>query len=154
MQECHKELLRISKNRNESNEVLLIDDLNFKEEIVLMGDEFTVAPSKNPFAVSRIAHSDRQTLVYMHNHPSTNNFSVGDIDTFICEGAIKTITVVTNQGEVYVLNKLKNYDYTKSRTILTEIFRSFPNGEIEDKEFVAEYLKCCREGGVEYGKSN
>lgn len=153
MQECHKELLRISKNRNDSNEVLLIDDLNFKEEIVLMGGEFNVAPSENPFAVSKIAHSDRQTLVYMHNHPSTNNFSVGDIDTFICEGAVKTITVVTNQGEVYALNKLKNYDHTKSRAILTDILNSFPMREIEDKEFVAEYLKRCREGGVEYGKS-
>lgn len=153
MLECHKELLRISKNRNDSNEVLLIGDLNFKEVTRLMGGEFNVAPSENPFAVSRIAHADRQSLVYMHNHPSTNNFSVGDIDTFICERAVKTITVVTNQGEVYALNKLKSYDHTKSRAILTDILNSFPLGEFEDKEFVAEYLKRCREGGVEYGKS-
>lgn len=154
MQERHRELLRLAKEKNDSNEVLLIDDLNFKSEVSVLGEEFVVSPGKNPFAVSVITNAERQSLVYLHNHPSTNNFSVGDIDTFVCEGAIKTITVVTNQGEVYALNKLKNYDYNKTREILTEIFKSFPGGEIDDKDFAAEFLKRCDEGGIEYGKSN
>ena len=110
MQDRHKELLRIAKEKNDSNEVLFIDDMNFKSEVSILGGEFKVSPSTNPFAVSVIANSERQSLVYLHNHPSTNNFSLGDIDTFVCEKAIKTITVVTNQGEVYALNKLKSYD--------------------------------------------
>lgn len=153
MQQRHKALLKIAKEQNNSNEVLLIDDLNFKSEVTLLGGEFNVSPSRNPFAVSVVAHADRQSLVYLHNHPSTNNFSLGDIDTFVCERAIKTITVVTNQGEVYALNKTADYDYTKTRSVLTDILNSFPDGEIEDKEFVLKYLKRCHEGGVEYGKS-
>lgn len=109
--------------------------------------------AKNPFAVSIIANAKRQSLVYLHNHPSTNTFSIGDIDTFVCERAIKAISVVTNQGEVYILNKLDNYSFDGTRKLLTEIYNSYPEGEIDDKDFVKKFLRRCREGGIEYAKS-
>lgn len=153
MQERNKELLRMAKNKNNSNEVLFIEDLDFKGEVIVLGDEFKVSPLKNPFAVSIIARAERQTLIYLHNHPSTNNFSIGDIDTFICEKAIKTMAVITNQGAVYVLNKLKSYDYNKTKQVLTDILNSFSDYEIDNNEFFLKYQKRCHEGGVEYGKS-
>lgn len=118
-----------------------------------MGDEFVVSPAKNPFAVSIIANAKRQSLVYLHNHPSTNTFSIGDIDTFVCERAIKAISVVTNQGEVYILNKLDNYSFDGTRKLLTEIYNSYPEEEIDDKDYVKKFLRRCREGGIEYAKS-
>lgn len=150
MQEMHKRLLRISKDENNSNEVLIITGMDFSAEIAIKGNEFNVDPAKNPFAVSVIAHSERQSVVYLHNHPSTNNFSVGDIDTFCCDGAIKAMSVVTNQGEVYVLNKTGKYSFDRTREILTNIHESFPNGDIDDKEFVEKFFKQCHGGGVEY----
>lgn len=152
MQQMHRKLLKIAKDENNSNEVLVITDLDFVSEVAIKGGEFKVSPASNPFAVSVIAHSERQSLVYLHNHPSTNNFSVGDIDTFCCESAIKTMTVVTNQGEVYVLNKTGKYSFELTREILTSIYESFPEGEIDDKDFVRKYLKECYKGGVEYVK--
>lgn len=149
----HKKLLRLSKDENNSNEVLLIGDLNFNSEVMVRGREFVVSPADNPFAVSVIEKADRKSLIYMHNHPSTNTFSVADIDTFICESSIKTMSVVTNQGEVYVLNKLKNYDYNKIRNLLRNLYNSFPKGEIDDKEFISLFIKHCKEGGIEYAKS-
>ena len=80
-------------------------------------------------------------------------FSIGDIDTFVCERAIKAISVVTNQGEVYILNKLDNYSFDGTRKLLTEIYNSYPEGEIDDKDFVKKFLRRCREGGIEYAKS-
>ena len=153
MREKHKTLLKIAQTQNDSNEVLFIDDLEFRSEVTVLGDEFKVSPSKNPFAVSVIINADRQSLIYMHNHPSTNNFSVGDIDTFVCEKAIKTMSVVTNQGDVYIMNKLSNYSYNNTRSLLNDIYNSFPDGEIDDKEFVSIFLKRCKEGGIEYAKS-
>ena len=153
MQEKHKTLLGIAQTQNDSNEVLFIDDLEFKSEVTVLGDEFKVSPAKNPFAVSVIINADRQSLVYMHNHPSTNNFSVGDIDTFVCENAIKIMSVVTNQGNVYIMNKLSNYSYDSTRNLLNDIYNSFPDGEIDDREFVSIFLKRCKEGGIEYAKS-
>lgn len=153
MQKKHKELLKLAMEKNESNEVLFIDDLNFKSEVQILGDEFVVSPGKNPFAVSIVSHAERQSLIYLHNHPSTNTFSVGDIDTFACERAIKAISVVTNQGEVYILNKLDNYSFKETKKILNDIYDSFPKGEIDDKEFVSKFLKQCNRGGIEYAKS-
>lgn len=153
MQIKHKELLKVAKEANDSNEVLFINDLGFKSEVKILGDEFVVSPGKNPFAVSIISNAERQSLIYMHNHPSTNIFSVGDIDTFVCERAIKTMSVVTNQGEVYILNKLSNYNFAGTRNLLKDIYNGFPEGEIDDKEFVAHFLKRCSEGGIEYAKS-
>lgn len=153
MQRKHKELLRIAKEENDSNEVLLINDLGFKSEVSVLGGEFKVSPGENPFAVSVISNAKRQSLIYLHNHPSTNNFSVGDIDTFVCESAIKTMSVVTNQGEVYVLNKTAAYNYNNIRALLNEIYKSFDGDEIDNKAFVSEFLKRCKEGGVEYGKA-
>lgn len=153
MQTKHKELLKLAKQRNDSDEVLFIDDLSFKSEVQILGDEFSVSPGKNPFAVSIIMNAKRQSLVYLHNHPSINNFSIADIDTFICEGAIKVMTVVTNQGEVYALNKTAKYDYNKARHIMAETLNSFTDGEIDNHEFVKQFLKNCDKGGIEYEKS-
>lgn len=153
MQEKHKTLLRTAQMQNDSNEVLFIDDLEFKSEVTVLGDEFKVSPAKNPFAVSVIINADRQSLIYMHNHPSTNNFSVGDIDTFVCEKAIKIMSVVTNQGDIYIMNKLSTYSYNNTRSLLSDIYNSFPDGEIDDREFVSIFLKRCKEGGIEYARS-
>ncbi len=154
MQQKHKELLKIAKDKNDSNEVLFINDLGFKSEVSILGNEFSVSPGKNPFAVSVIINAERQSLVYLHNHPSTNIFSVGDIDTFICEGSIKTMSVVTNQGEVHVLNKTEKYEYNKARMLMAktyEYFRDCPL--IDNNDFVKRFLKKCSEGGIEYAKS-
>lgn len=153
MMNMHKKLLKIAKDENDSNEVLIITGLDFSSEVTIKGGEFMVSPASNPFAVSVIAHAERQSLLYLHNHPSTNIFSIGDIDTFCCEKAIKTMSVVTNQGEVYILNKTANYSFEVTKKLLTDIFESFPEGEIDDKVFVNKYLKDCYKGGVEYVKA-
>lgn len=153
MQKRHISLLALSKSENDSNEVLLIDDIDFTSEIVVKGTEFVCSPGDNPFAVSVVAHAQKYSLVYMHNHPSTNSFSVSDIDTFVTESAIKIMSVVTNQGEVYVLNKLSDYSYNKTRALLAEIFRSFGDESYENRDFVDKFLKRCNEGGIEYEKS-
>lgn len=153
MYQKHKELLKNSRDKNDSNEILLIDSVDFRSETCVYGDEFAVLPSKNPFAVSIIGNAEPYSLVYMHNHPSTNNFSVADIDTFICERAIKTMSVVTNQGEVYILNKLSGYDYNKVRKLMFDIFIELDTDETKRKEFVSRFLKHCQEGGIEYVKS-
>lgn len=43
MQDRHKELLRIAKENNGSNEVLFIDDLKFKSEVSILREEFKVS---------------------------------------------------------------------------------------------------------------
>ncbi|MCM1166435.1 MAG: hypothetical protein NC299_13395 [Lachnospiraceae bacterium] len=152
MQNMHKELLRIAKDKNDSNEVLFISSLDFISYVTVFGSEHTVEPGRNPFAVSVAANSPKYSLVYMHNHPSTNTFSLADIDTFVCDGVVKVMSVVTNQGEVYVLNKTTDFDYDKARRLLFDINASLPDDKDIGHNFVKEFLKRCSEGGMEYGK--
>lgn len=53
-----------AKDKNESNEVLFIDDLNFKSEVQILGEEFVVSPAKNPFAVS-VVKKCRKAIAYL-----------------------------------------------------------------------------------------
>lgn len=152
MQERHKALLKIAKDKNDSNEVLMICDSKFEKQVVVLGTEHTVTPGSDPNAVSLVANSPPHSLVYMHNHPSTNTFSAADIDTFVCDRAIKAMSVVTNQGEVYVINKTAGYDFENTRNLLMDIYKSLPEGANKSNRFVKEFLKRCKEGGVEYGK--
>lgn len=41
------------------------------------------------------------------------------------------MSVVTNQGEVYVLNKKAGYEYNKARQLMSETFYSFEEDEID-----------------------
>ena len=52
-------------------------------------------------------------LVNLHNHPSTNNFSLADIATFVQAREIGLMSVVTNQAEVYMLLKSYDFNYRK-----------------------------------------
>ena len=53
-----------AKDKNESNEVLFIDDLNFKSEVQILGAEFVVSPAKNPFAIS-VVKKCRKAIAYL-----------------------------------------------------------------------------------------
>ena len=61
------------------------------------------------------------------------------------------MSVVTNQGEVYILNKTADYSFQKAKRLLNEIRATFDD-EIDDKEFVNRFLKNSRKGGIEYVK--
>ena len=63
------------------------------------------------------------------------------------------MSVVTNQGEVYIMNKTADYSFIKAKSLLNSVYKSFPNNDIDDKEFVSKFLKRSREGGIEYVKA-
>ncbi|MGM9571723.1 MAG: hypothetical protein ACI3ZR_05820 [bacterium] len=152
LQQEHKNVLKIAKEQNDSNEVLSICNSNFSKCIYTMGTEFGVDPNKNMEAVLFIKLAKPLSLKYIHNHPSTNSFSTVDISTFILEDTISTMSVVTNQGEVYVLHKSQKYDYNKVKTLFIGIIQSYNKKNFNGDEVVKRFLKNCQSGGVYYEK--
>lgn len=150
LHEENKNVLKKAKNQNSSNEVLSICNNDFSKRIYIFGDEFGVDPNINPDAVMLINMSKRKELFYVHNHPSTNLFSTTDIHTFLREGSIGTMSVVTNQGEVYVLHKSSKYDYNKARDLYVDIINSYSENNFDGDEVVKRFLKGCRTGGIIY----
>ncbi|MBR3623473.1 MAG: hypothetical protein IKN43_09035 [Selenomonadaceae bacterium] len=155
IQNEHKEILRISQTKNDSNEVLTLMPINLKETpIRVLGNEFRVDPNTHPQAISLFSRSNRQEIMYLHNHPSTNSFSLVDIMAFISQGEISLLSVVTNQGEVYILYKSSKYDFSVSSELFKEIYMNYQAGVLEHGAAVKKFLKICMKGGVIYAESN
>ncbi len=159
LQEMHKALLRAAKDENDGNEVLLITtsafDMNF---IKIYGNQNSVIYENN-IEVYRLKHdSYAGDLVFSHNHPSTNNFSLMDIAIFLIDEYIGTSTVVTNQGQIYILHKTASFSYNKARDLLNQIYDQYDLGNEpvnEEKQIKAarELVKIIGKVGVWYGTS-
>lgn len=54
--------------------------------------------------------SSSEPYISIHNHPDGLIFSHGDIDTFLSRSAMNAMSVVTNNGKVFWMEKLENYD--------------------------------------------
>jgi len=147
--ENHKELLRISKNKNDSNEVALLFDLNSDETTVKLGDEHEVNIFLNPNAVSMADHSDLNSLFLAHNHPSTQDFSYSDLGVFLMNDSIGGISVVSNMGDVHILFKSESYDFDRAYEYISSIRAKYSDYDAEvDKAIVKEFLKNSKKIGV------
>jgi len=110
IQEQHKRLLSISKNMNNSEEVaIIIDIIHWKTEVII-GKLNHIALKSNPDAYRMIKQSAKNTILAMHNHPSTSTFSGVDFKTFCDNKSIFVMTIVGNDGSVQVMGKQYNFD--------------------------------------------
>jgi len=73
--------------------------------------------------------------------------------TFIQYGEIGLLTVVTNQGEVYVLYKTQKYSYADTNRLFDKVYRKYQSNVLEHNSAVKEFLKVCGEGGIVYAKN-
>ncbi|SEJ35491.1 hypothetical protein SAMN05660742_10685 [Propionispira arboris] len=153
LQEAHQSVLKTAKDHNKSNEVLGIYKVDFAEHVQVLGSRNSVNPGRNPQAFALVSTSRERELLYIHNHPNTTNLSLADIMTFISYGQIKIMSVVTNQGEIYLLNKTQKYAYNRIRELFSIIYNKYEDEVYTEREAINEFLSVCSEGGVEYGKS-
>ncbi|MBR2215343.1 MAG: hypothetical protein IJ849_06250 [Selenomonadaceae bacterium] len=154
LHEEHKEILRIAQQKNDSNEVLTVWDYAKDRKVRVLGSEHYVNPTTTPEAYGIFTSSSVYGLMYLHNHPSTNKFSFADITEFIRTPQIGLLSVVTNQGEVYVLMKSSAYSRHIANDMRRKISHAYIVGIVDDKEAVELFLKNCFKGGVTYVKSH
>ena len=111
---AHKEILKLSKEKNNSDEVVIIVDL-FENKFLTPefgNSTFTnIIHLENAIALDK---GDYQRCALCHNHPGCGNFSLNDIREFIICDSIKVITIVTNNGKVMYLVKDKKYVGSKA----------------------------------------
>lgn len=150
LHQTHKEVLRLAQKHNNSDEVAAVYNYHSKSKVFVLGDEFHVDTDADINVKVLQNGSYAQELVTCHNHPSTANFSFADIDYFIANDYFLLMSIVTNQGEAYVLYKTSMYDYDKIRSIELELVKKYSLDAQE--EMAKEFLKRCWEGGVKYVK--
>ena len=156
IQQKHKELLRISKDENNSNEVASVFKLDFTEEAIQLGTQNNVPLSQNPIICSMLINAQQNSVFVAHNHPSTQKFSYTDFSVILINDSVFGISVITNTGEVHILYKTEKYTGKDAFELLTGIKQKYVGNnkltETEDSLISKEFLKRCRECGLCYKK--
>lgn len=110
IQEQHKRLLAISKECNSSQEVGILIDIITWDDWVIMGQGNKIEMKDNLDAYKRLKGNRKNTLLFMHNHPSASTFSGEDFKTFCDNDSLYIITVVGNDGSIQTLVKNELFD--------------------------------------------
>lgn len=160
LQEFAKEVLTISKNDNDSNEVALTYSLDYRNLIaegkefmgVALGDEHSVDPCMNAVSYHLIKASLECVVIVLHNHPSLSRFSLEDVKFFLSNGTVKMMVVVTNLGSISYLVKKDCYN----RNTAVEVYNQAVNVHNEGKgirdyqKAVVYFLSNCYKANIIY----
>ena len=122
IQEKHKELLKhakdlCEKHKSNSMEVVIIIDTHTWEDWIIEGkNDYIVEIDDNPEAKTVLDTNTKNSLMLLHNHPSTGTFSAVDLRAFCNNDSVYIMTAVGNDGSVYVLQK--DIGFNPSRLLL------------------------------------
>lgn len=160
LQELAKEVLTISKNDNDSNEVALTYSLDYRNLIaegkefmgVALGDEHSVDPCMNTVSYHLITASFECIVIVLHNHPSLSKFSLEDIKFFLNNGTVKMMVVVTNLGGISYLVKKDNYNRKKAIEVYNYAVSVHNEGSSLNhyQKAVSYFLSNCHEANIVY----
>lgn len=155
-----KNVLRILKEENSSNEVALTYTLAHREMMergekyigISLGTEHDVDPLSTTTAYHLVSSAKDCVVIVLHNHPSLSKFSLSDILFLLKYEAIKMLVVVTNLGNVSYLVKNEKYNYQEAINLFNAAVEKH-NVAINLKKLqeAADYfLKNCYTIGIEY----
>ena len=160
IQELARNVLRISKNENNSNEVAITYGMDSAERIqkgeeyigVALGNEHGVDPISNTTAYHLVSSVEDCIVIVLHNHPSLSDFSLSDVQFLLQYASVKMMVVVTNLGSISYLVKGKGYAYDKAVELFNESVSS--NNEAKDlkglQKAADHFLKNCYRVGIDY----
>ncbi|MBO4396491.1 MAG: hypothetical protein J5819_09120 [Eubacterium sp.] len=117
VQELHKEVLQTAQELNqkyhndEMEAAILLDLFDMNTYWKVEGKKpRRVRMKDNPEANTAMQTWNTNRFLLMHNHPSTGTFSAKDILTFCNTDSIYILTVIANNGTVYILRKGIHFD--------------------------------------------
>jgi proteasome lid subunit RPN8/RPN11 len=127
IQNQHKRLLQISKDKNNSEEVAIVIDIIQWDDEVVIGDKNRVQMEANVNAHKMIVEYPKNTVLVMHNHPSTSTFSGEDFKMFCDYEPIFVMTIVGNDGSVQVMEKDVDFDGQTCKIKYGELAENYKN---------------------------
>lgn len=124
MRELAQEVLMVSKNENNSNEVAITCDLGVENPLevygVSFGTEHEVDVRADTLSNHILVSQKSIAVVILHNHPSTQTFSIQDIRFFIEFSSLEIMVVVSNQGAVHYLRREESYNVKNAVALFNE----------------------------------
>lgn len=114
IQQHHKELLKYSRDNNDSKEVAFVMDSSMSSR-----KEFVGSDDKLDFG-SELYGKD---LFVMHNHPRSSSYSITDLIFFRNNTNVKTLTIIKNSGGVEFITKTSEFDGNKYKLEYDRLYK-------------------------------
>ena len=156
MQELAKNVLLLSKEENDSNEVAITCDLGIENPLeqfgIALGSEHEVDILADTLSNHIIVSQKSVAVVVLHNHPSTQTFSLQDIQFFLQYPMLEVIVVVSNQGTVHYMMREEEYDYKMAFLLFRECISDLNSNSPIIEQYLAalSFLAKCSEVGLYY----
>jgi hypothetical protein len=158
LQELAKEVLRVSRDENDCNEVAITYNLD-SPELAIKGGKFIAVVKGDEHSVDPLASTDANhisvsargcVVVITHNHPSLSKISLEDAFYLLIHEAIRMIVAVTNRGSISYLVKTDDYNHLESRKLLREAIRLDKEAKnLKQKQDACDYfLNNCFKTGL------
>lgn len=156
MRELAQEVLAVAKDENDSNEVAITCDLGVENPLevygVSFGSEHEVDVRSDTLSNHILVSQKSVAVVLLHNHPSTQTFSIQDIQLFIEFSTIEVMVVVSNQGAVHYLKRDIDYDLKQAVNLFQECVEDLRKDSPLTEIYLAalSFLAKCSEVGIYY----
>lgn len=156
MQGLAKLVLRLAKDKNNSNEVAVTSDLACEHPLsncgMAFGDEVSVDICADTLSFHLLMSGKETIIVMLHNHPSTRTFSLKDIEFMILYERLRIFVVVTNQGTIHYMKKNENFDVKEAIIMYNNIIRKYLEKNMSYNMYQAalEFLNDCDSVGLYY----
>lgn len=156
MRQLARDVLSLSKEFNDSNEVAIICDIDadmpLDEYGISYGTEHSVQITSDTLSNHILTSADSVSVVVLHNHPSSQTFSLEDIRFFLVYSTVAVISVVSNQGTVHYLYKDRQYDFHKAFALFKKVaVKVSENPTVKEYyDLALSFLKQCGEVGLFY----
>lgn len=152
-----KEVLAISKEENDSDEVAITykmnnDDCKEPDFGVAFGDGHSVEIESDAYSYHLLQSTEEVVIVILHNHPSPQTLSYDDLSTFILYRNIKMILAVTNQGTIHYIMKHEGYEFDKARDLMVKYSKPIEEAKTNEVayELTIDLLKELKQLGLYY----
>lgn len=140
----HKKLLKRSMNKNRSNEVGMLVNLQDWSDIMINGTENGITLKNNAMAYELLCTAPKNSLLFFHNHPKNSCFSERDLESFLTSDAIILMSVVCNNGRLYYLVKMDTFDKDAALFYYEKIYEETESGSVR------EFLRTCGTIGLKF----
>ena len=156
MQKLAQEVSTVSKEQNDSNEVAITCDLGADNPLevygVSFGTEHEVDVRADTLSNHILVSQKTVAVVVLHNHPSTQTFSIQDIRFFIEFSVKEVMVVVSNQGTIHYLRREENYNLKKAAALFNECVENLEKDSPLTEVYLASlsFLAKSSEAGIYY----
>lgn len=147
IQEFHKKLLKIAKDKNNSKEMGMLINIETWEYVILKGTENRVSIFQSPKSRDFYDCAGTASLMFIHNHPDNSHFSYKDFESFVNDDKLVLATAICNNGNIHFMQKV--YPFYKEGILY--LYNQFYFKEKGKNTSVIKTLQHSREYGLIYG---